>query len=307
MTASRRSVLACLMALAACTTVPPPARPSVSPNASSPARSPNPAPGFAAARVAETVRILAANGPRVATSPSFVRAATFVEDALREHGYRVRRQVFHVPGGVTNRVAVPEGDSFNVIAEPADFDSAKPHVVIGAHLDTVPQAPGAVDNAAGIGIMLELARLAASDETPLPVVFVAFGAEESRVPGGGLRGSREYVAALRGAERSAVGYMVAIDRIGTGSRVPVCVSRSSARPTARRLLRAAQRAGVPAHECTNGSSDHAPFSAAGIPAVRIGPDTYAEYHTARDVPAIFVPAQAGRAGALLWEALRSGV
>jgi hypothetical protein len=69
---------------------------------------------------------------------------------------------------------------------------------------------------------------------------------------------------------------------------------------------AARREGVPAYQCTNGSSDHAPFSAAGIPAVRIGPDNFAEYHTERDVPAIFVAAQAARAGVLLWSALRSG-
>jgi Zn-dependent M28 family amino/carboxypeptidase len=174
---------------------------------------------------------------------------------------------------------------------------------VGAHLDTVPQAPGAVDNAAGVGIVLELARLAALERTPLPIVFIAFGAEESRIPSGGLHGSRAYVSVLNARERRAIGVMVSIDRLGTGSRVPVCVSRSSARSVARRFLDAARRVAVPAYECSNGSSDHASFSAAGIPAVRMGPDNFAEYHTPRDVLSIFVPAQAARVGRLLWEAL----
>jgi Zn-dependent M28 family amino/carboxypeptidase len=253
------------------------------------------------------VRYLAGLGPRETTSSAFRSAATFVENQFLHAGYRVRRQRFHVEGGVSNRVAVQAGDTFNLIAEPPGFEPTARHVVVGAHLDTVPQAPGAVDNAAGIAIIVELAQLAMLDAPALPIVFVAFGAEESRVPGGGLRGSREYVASLTAAERRAVAYMVAIDRIGTGSRVPVCASRSSARPTARRLLDVARRVGVPAYECTNGSSDHASFSAVGIPAIRLGPDNYPEYHTARDVPAILVAAQVARAGTLLREVLRSGV
>ena len=34
--------------------------------------------------------------------------------------------------------------------------------LVGAHLDTVPQAPGAEDNASGVAVLLELARLAAA-------------------------------------------------------------------------------------------------------------------------------------------------
>ena len=39
---------------------------------------------------------------------------------------------------------------------------------------------GAEDNASGVAVMLELARLAAHEPTRLPVAFVAFGAEEPR-------------------------------------------------------------------------------------------------------------------------------
>ena len=308
MTALRRSFLACLLAVVACHSTPPKPETSGATPTTSTSTSPSPTSvAFEADHVAELVRYLADLGPRETTSATFGNAARYVENQFAASGYHVRRQSFRVSGGRSNGARVPAGSTFNVVAEPKGFDPTKRHIVVGAHLDTVPQAPGAVDNAAGVGIVVELARLTALEPTPLPIVFVAFGAEESRGETGGLHGSRKYVESLSSAERRAIAYMVAIDRVGTGSRVPVCVSRASALSLQRRFLDTARRIGVPAYGCTNGSSDHASFSAAGIPAIRIGPDNYAEYHTARDVFSIFVPAQAARAGAFLWQVLRTGI
>jgi Zn-dependent M28 family amino/carboxypeptidase len=244
-------------------------------------------------------------GPRETTSAAYRNAAAFVEARFRSFGYTVRRQSFRVPAGLSNRAAVQEGETFNVIAEPRGFDPAAKHFVVGAHLDTVPQAPGAVDNAAGVGIVVELARLASLDPTRTPAVFIAFGGEEARVPNGGLNGSRAFVAALSARERDSVAGAIVIDRLGTGSRVPVCTASAASRTFAETFLEAARRAKVPAFSCTNGTSDHVPFDAARIRAVRLGPDNFRQYHTPQDVPSIFVPAQAWRAGSLLWELLRS--
>ena len=60
--------------------------------------------------------------------------------------------------------AVPAGRTPNVIASPPGFDDEAPHRIVGAHLDTVPQAPGAEDNASGVAVMLELARVHADSE-----------------------------------------------------------------------------------------------------------------------------------------------
>jgi len=261
---------------------------------------------FDAANVTEVVRFLAGEvGPREATTAAFRHAASFVEGRFHSFGYRVTRQPFHVLGGLSNFAAVQEGDTFNVIATPRGFDVNKPHLVVGAHLDTVPQAPGAVDNAAGVGIVIELARLAALSPPRVPVVFIAFGAEEARVPTGGLHGSLTYVASLSAVQRHALIGAIAIDRLGTGSRVPICTASEAGRALAQRLVAAARRTGVPFFECTNATSDHVSFDRAGIPAARIGPDSYPQYHTPQDVPSVFVPAQAGRAGTVLWEALRT--
>ena len=107
--------------------------------------------------------------------PSQIRKALGIAE-----GYEVESVPVPVPAGNSWGIDVPAGDSANVIADPPDLDPTEPHVVIGAHLDTVPQAPGAEDNASGVAVMVELARMAAEEPPAVPVRFIAFGAEEPR-------------------------------------------------------------------------------------------------------------------------------
>ena len=301
----KRVVLASVMILVACSGSNEAIRP---PRSSPPTASPSPSSPFLAQNVVEVVRALAGEiGPRETTSDAFRRAGLYVEKRFRSLGFRVSRPTFRVPAGLSNLVAVPDGDTFNVVAEPPNFDATRPYLIVGAHLDTVPQAPGAVDNATGVGVVIELARLASITPPRIPVVFVAFGGEEARVPNGGLHGSKAFVAGLDTGERRAVAGAIVIDRMGTGDRVPICTSTEASASFARGFVGAARRVGVPTISCDNDSSDHVSFARAGILAIRIGPDDFREYHTPRDVPSILVPAQAQRAGALLWQGLRSAV
>jgi Zn-dependent M28 family amino/carboxypeptidase len=86
----------------------------------------------------------------------------------------------------------------------------------------VPQAPGAEDNASGVAVLLELAWMAAREEPRLPVVFVAFAAEEPRGDGDAMHhfGSRVYVNRMPARERRALRGMVSLDRVGVGQVVP---------------------------------------------------------------------------------------
>ena len=192
-----------------------------------PTATPTPRPvRFDARRVERDISHLAGDiGPREATSRNYAEAADWVERRLENLGYRVRRTTVRVPAGNSWGVPVRRGTTVNVIAEPAGFDRRAEHVVIGAHLDTVPQAPGAEDNGSGVAVLLELARLAAADSPQVPVQFIAFGAEEPRGPGDALHhfGSRQLVADLSRAERRATAAMVSLDRVGvSASYVPVC-------------------------------------------------------------------------------------
>lgn len=79
-------------------------------------------------------------------------------------------------------------------------------VVIGAHYDTVPGCPGADDNATGVAVLLELARLFAAQPPRRPVHLVAFDLEEY-----GLVGSRAYVQSLQG---QPVHLMLSLEMLG---------------------------------------------------------------------------------------------
>lgn len=301
----RARVVFLVLTLVACSPSAAPRERAASP---SPRSSQSVASSFLVRNVVEVVDVLAGEiGPRETTSDAFRRAGLYVERRFRASGYRVTRQSFRVPAGLSNLVAVPDGDTFNIVAEPRGFDATRPHLIVGAHLDTVPQAPGAVDNATGVGVVIELARLASITPPSIPVVFVAFGGEEARVPKGGLHGSKAFVAGLGAREQKAVAGAIIIDRMGTDDRVPICTATKQSVAFARRFVDAARRVGVPTISCRNDSSDHLSFTRAGILAVRIGPDDFREYHTPRDIPAILAPDQVQRAGTLLWEALRSAV
>ncbi len=255
-----------------------------------------------------TVRRLAALGPREATSPAYARAASLVGAQLAALGYDVTRQRFRVPDGVSWGVGVGGGRTSNVVARPPGLDASRPHVVLGAHLDTVPQAPGAEDNASGVAVLLELARLAAAAPNGDRVVFVAFGAEEPRGPGDDQHhfGSQRYVRRSADAGRPPLLAMVSLDRVGAPGPVPVCTGGLSPRRVQRALLAAAERLGVPARACDNRTSDHWPFEKAGEVVARVGGNDSPGYHTAGDLPGTVSRRQLGRVGAVLWEWLRRG-
>ena len=240
-------------------------------------------------------------GPRHATSPAYARAAEWVAGSFERLGYRAARQAVDVPGGVSWGVPVPAGESVNVVASPPGFDLAEPHLVVGAHLDTVPQSPGAEDNASGVGVVLAAAAAAADARTRLPVVWVAFGAEEPRgeTDDDHHYGSRAYVAAMPPAQRRALRGMVSLDRVGVGGTVPVG-SAGDSDPVQRQLLDAARRAGVPAYgDRFQRSSDHWSFVRAGLPGARLGSTSYAAYHSPGDRPGVVNAAQLERTGRLL--------
>jgi hypothetical protein len=247
-------------------------------------------------------------GPREATSANFRRAASFVEQRLERLGYRVRRVNVPVPAGNSWGVPVRAGRTVNLTAEPPGFDSRKPHVVVGAHLDTVPQAPGAEDNASGIAVLLELARMVRQQPAEFPVKFIAFGAEEPRGAGDALHhfGSRREVASLSATERRAVRAMVSLDRVGvSASYVPVCTATGSGTALQRAVRRAGSAERITTRSCVNRASDHWSYARAGLSAVRIGGVAYVGYHSPGDVASVISRRQLDRVGRLVWAWLQS--
>src|SRR5688572_23086969 len=93
---------------------------------------------------------LSALGPRPWGSPRTGAAASYIEAQLRAAGATVRLEPFESHGiRGANVIGTLKGDS-------PEF------LVIGAHHDTAPGAVGAYDDAAGVGVMIEAARVLAS-------------------------------------------------------------------------------------------------------------------------------------------------
>ncbi len=260
------------------------------------------APQFEVERVLDDIRHLAREiGPRHGTSDAYREAADWVEHRFAELGYTVTRQQVDVPAGTSWGIRVPAGRAPNVIASPPGFDDTAPHRIVGAHLDTVPQAPGAEDNASGVAVMLELARVAADSERPMR--FIAFTSEEPRGPGDNLHhfGSRAYVKALTGQRRDAVQAMVSLDRVGVrGKAVPLCTGGTGTQRVRGRLAAIARDVDVPTSLCNNNrASDHWSFERDGLAAARVGSIPYAAYHSARDLPKVVDRRQLERVGAIM--------
>jgi hypothetical protein len=295
------------------TTAPPTSTPPSTPTATpapEPARvSPD---DVRAGTAMRAVRHLAGDiGPRPGTSPAYVQAADWVDARLTRLGWQVEQQSFRVPGGSsvagpTAGLPVAAGRSVNVVATRGDVPPDEPWLAVGAHLDTVPTSPGAEDNASGIGALLAVAEATAARRTRLPVVLVAFGAEEPRGPSDDDHhyGSRAFVASLAPAERRTLRGMVSLDRVGVGEVVPVG-SVEAADPLRIELLRAAQRVGVPTlAESGQRSSDHWSFVREGLPGVRLGSTPYSGYHSPEDVAALVDPRQLARVARVVVSWLR---
>lgn len=235
--------------------------------------------------------------------------------ALSDMGYQVT-----VAGSMRNIVAIPPGGS-------------RGRTLIGAHFDSVPNSPGADDNASGVAALLRCAY--ETQRAGIPTVFVAFNAEEE-----GLVGSREFVAsglcANLGIRDAHVLEMVGYRARGKDSQrapnglssfVPRTgdfiglIANSPSRVPLERALGAAKTGTSPAVRTLEVffglerqfgdllRSDHAPLWSAGIPTV-LWTDTAefrnANYHQRTDTAETLDYSFLRQIGDLLFRTLREG-
>ncbi|MBA2778507.1 M28 family peptidase [Halomonas kenyensis] len=156
-------------------------------------------------RLHRHVRVLADEiGERHYWRPEALQAAgDYIEQALTGAGHTPRRQ--DVPTG--NRifhnieVVIPGGSREDEI------------VVVGAHYDTVRGSPGADDNASGVAVLIELARLLQQAELDRSLRLVAFVNEEAPFFGSDAMGSLHYARQARAEDWNIVG-MISLEMLG---------------------------------------------------------------------------------------------
>ncbi|HXV75241.1 MAG TPA: M20/M25/M40 family metallo-hydrolase, partial [Candidatus Polarisedimenticolaceae bacterium] len=167
-------------------------------------------------------------------------------------------------------------------------------VVVGAHYDHLgfgwPDAhrqfegqlhPGADDNASGVAVLLELARVFAAGEAPdRALVFVAFTAEES-----GRLGSRHFVEHSGRLPAEAVRAMVNLDTVGRLGDGPVTVMSTGTAEEWPHIVRGVGFVtGIAGRsvEDSLSASDEASFIEHGVPAIQLFTAAHADYHRPSD-------------------------
>ena len=261
-----------------------------------------PRPAFSARRMEDTVRTLCApemEGRGFGTV-GLRRAAEWIARAFERAGLEPAGdggtwfQRFSARGGEPQA----EVELLNVVGviPGRDRERAAESVVVGAHYDHLgrgwPDArpgergrihPGADDNASGVAVLLELARVLARGPAPRrSVVFVAFAAEEA-----GRLGSRHYVEQPgRYPARRCIA-MVNLDTVGRLGEGSLMVLGTG---TAAEWIHIANGAGyvtgvrIQPVARDVGGSDQVSFVEAGVPAVQLFTGPHPDYHRPTDTP-----------------------
>ena len=166
-----------------------------------------------------------------------------------------------------------EGESVNVIARPP---GARCRALLGGHYDSVPDAPGASDNASGTAAVIEMARVQALRGNAEQACFAAFGSEET-----GLDGSRAFVRAISAEDKSALRFMLNFDMVAVGTEW-LLIGTPSLQQQGKAILDGMGLDGR-ATSLLGASSDHASFMNAGIPALFLHRSDDPLLHTPEDV------------------------
>jgi Zn-dependent M28 family amino/carboxypeptidase len=163
-------------------------------------------------RLVAFVADLESFGTRYASTAAGEASATRIGELFRSYGLQTEFEYFQF--GTS-----PSYTTSNVIATlPGHVDPSRV-VMISAHYDSrseQPQtlAPGADDNASGVAVVLEAARILSRRPFDFTVKFVAWGAEEQ-----GLLGSRHHARLARQRGDRIVASVVA-DMVGYADAMP---------------------------------------------------------------------------------------
>jgi len=128
------------------------------------------------------------------------KAEDYVFRNFQEMGYAPRRQTF-----IYQRQEVS-----NVIA---GDQASSGYYILGAHFDTVAGTPGADDNASGVAVLLEVARLASIKTPPRAWTFIGFTTEEPPAFFTPYMGSRVYAREARKRKDKILG-MLCLEMVG---------------------------------------------------------------------------------------------
>ena len=212
---------------------------------------------------------------------------------ILKHGRPVWMRLVMTPRNIGTR------QSGNVIAEVPGRDPSAPPILVGCHLDSWDLGTGAIDDAAGCGIVAAAAKRIMDSGRPLRTIrIVWFGAEEV-----GLFGGRDYQA-RHGKEPH---YAIAESDFGADRIWKVDSRLGEARKAEALALQAALKplGIVPGSLEKADGSDIGPLIEAGLPAVGLNQDGthYFDIHHTPDDTLDKVDPEALRQNVAAWTAM----
>lgn len=168
---------------------------------------------------------------------------------------------------------------FNVVGTKLGTERPDQEYIVGAHYDSVGN-PGADDNASGVALVLEAARVLSQYDSVYTIRFIAFDREEQ-----GLVGSAAYVDAHTGDDILG---MISTDMVAynTGANAVDVFGQVGSAGLVDSVIAAVDEYGDGLTGSANGpsgGSDHVPFENAGYPACLFIEDWgNPHYHTQSD-------------------------
>ena len=229
--------------------------------------------------------------PEILESTEYIRsqlAAALGDEAVELHSFPIdsRRVTSHTSRRGNRGHAPSDTTAYNVIGTLAGTDPEAGYYIVCAHYDATgtrsaggwdwqrDPAPGADDNASGVALVLESAKLLAGQHFPWSILFIAWSGEEL-----GLLGSQAYATVAADRNDPILG-VLNFDMIGFNDlqqRLELVTNRGS-RWLADQMASVAERYDIELNIdlLEDGGarlSDHAPFWARGYDAI-LGIENY---------------------------------
>ncbi len=230
---------------------------------------------------------------RLIGSAGGIKARAFVVERFRAIGLKPFGASFESPFSFALSTGAVETGGANVVGYVEGAQTPQTFIVVSAHYDHIGVRGGRVyngadDNASGTAALLAAAKYFTSHRPQHSIVFAAFDGEEA-----GLRGSAAFVAHppvnasamvldvnLDMVGRDAAGKLFAVGTFLNPFLKPYIDKVAPTAPV--RLLIGHDVPNQPGVEDWTKDSDHWSFQQAGIPAVYLGDEDFAEQHQPTD-------------------------
>lgn len=134
---------------------------------------------------------------------NLIAAQNYIVNVLKNYGYTVTLKSFQSDGKIVS----------NIETKISGSENQNEIIILGAHYDTVAGSPGADDNASGVAVLLELARLLRNQKSKCSIYFVFFVNEEPPYFWTRNMGSYVYAKELK-RNKTKIKAMFSIESVG---------------------------------------------------------------------------------------------